>query len=130
MIDGTKILITNNRERITIALDSLKQSKFRSRFTLGTKDIDYIRVKGLDTIRNHAIDFITDRIAPRNPKNDGRQTPMKNHPVFIAQHATATCCRGCMQKWHKIPEGKALNDTEIKFIVDLIIEWIDRQIKQ
>ena len=130
MNDETKILNTNGLERITISLDSLKRSNFRSRFTLGAKDIDYIREKGMNTIRNHAIDFITDRIAPRNPKNDGRQTPIKNHPVFIAQHATATCCRRCMQKWHKIPKGKALNDTEIKFIVDLIIEWLNRQMEQ
>ncbi len=33
--------------------------------------------------------------APRaaEPRNDGKQTPFRGHPVFTAQHATATCCR-------------------------------------
>ena len=45
---------------------------------------------------------IIKRIAPKEPLNDGKQTPMKGHPVFIAQHATATCCRECTRKWHKM----------------------------
>ncbi len=31
---------------------------------------------------------------------------MKGHPVFVAQHATATCCRECIRKWHKNTTGK------------------------
>jgi exodeoxyribonuclease V alpha subunit len=64
------------------------------------------------------------RIAPQYPKNDGKQTPMRGHPVFIAQHATATCCRGCIQKWHGIKKGKALSDMEIQFLVEVIMRWI------
>ena len=120
--------LTDNRELITTTLDSLKKSKFRAGFALHKKDSEYIGKKGIDTIRNHAVDFITTRIAPQYPENDGKQTPMKNHPVFIAQHATATCCRNCIRKWHHIPKGKPLNDGEIAYIVDLIMEWINRQI--
>jgi len=47
-------------------------------------------------IEQHARDFVNECLAPELPKNDGKQTPMKNHPVFIAQHATATCCRKCL----------------------------------
>lgn len=79
----------------------LSNSKFRSSFHLKQKDIDYINEKGLDTIKKHAEDFIAKREAPAFIPNDGKQTPMKGHPVFIAQHATATCCRECIQKWHK-----------------------------
>ncbi len=108
-------------------LHALSRSSFRARFRLKEKEIDYIRQKGLDTIRSHAVDFITARLAPAHPKNDGRQTPMKNHPVFIAQHATATCCRGCLVKWHRIPRGRPLTDDEITFVVDLVMAWITRQ---
>jgi exodeoxyribonuclease V alpha subunit len=108
---------------------SLKKSKFISKFKLTEKDRQYIQDKGIDTIRQHAIDFIKTRIAPQNPKNDGKQTPMKGHPVFIAQHATATCCRGCIQKWHGIKKGKELSDHEIQFLVELIMGWIERQTK-
>ena len=59
--------------------------------------------------------------------NDGKQTPMRHHPVFIAQHVTATCCRGCLQKWHGIPKGRALVDDEKRYIVEVIRTWLVRQ---
>ena len=108
-------------------LRALSRSSFRSRFRLGDKELGYIEQKGLDTIRSHAVNFITDRLAPAHPKNDGRQTPMKNHPVFIAQHATATCCRGCLGKWHRIPRGRPLTAAEVTFVVELVMAWIERQ---
>jgi len=110
------------------ALKALSKSTFRARFKLRTAEFAYIADKGLDTIARHARDFICSRIAPAFPKNDGRQTPMKNHPVFIAQHATATCCRGCLQKWHKIPRGRALKGSEIDYIEGLIMVWIGKQL--
>ena len=79
-------------------LDKLAKSKFRSRFKLRAKELEYINDKGLDKVKSHAEDFIRDRIAPAEPVNDGKQTPMRGHPVFIAQHATATCCRACNRK--------------------------------
>jgi len=113
--------------RIARALAALKKSIFRSRFKLTDKDRLYIQDKGIDTIRSHAVDFITTRLAPAFPKNDGKQTPMKNHPVFIAQHATATCCRGCLKKWYQFEKGRPLSDDEIGFIVELVMGWIKDQ---
>jgi len=109
-------------------LASLKQSKFRSKFKLNQKDKDYIATKGLETIKEHAYSFINVRVAPAIPKNDGKQTPMRGHPVFIAQHATATCCRGCISKWHGIEKGRALNEAEVDFVVALIMGWIEGQL--
>ena len=109
-------------------LFSLKKSKFRSKFELTQKDHDYAATKGLETIKDHAFDFVNSRVAPDFPKNDGKQTPMRGHPVFIAQHATATCCRGCLQKWHEIEKGRALNAAEVDYAVALIMGWIERQI--
>ncbi|MBR9986125.1 MAG: DUF4186 family protein [Desulfosarcina sp.] len=54
---------------------------------------------------------------------------MKGHLVFIAQHATATCCRGCLRKWHRIEKGRALADDEIRFVVELVMGWIGDQIQ-
>ena len=117
-------------DQIATAFAALKKSKFRSRFKLKDKDRQYIQDKGIDTIRSHAVDFITSRLAQPYPKNDGKQTPMRGHPVFIAQHATATCCRGCTQKWHGIEKGRALTAEEVDFVVALIVGWIERQIKE
>ena len=110
-------------------LDRLARSNFRSRFKLRAKELDYIKEKGLDKIRSHAVDFIRDRVAPAEPANDGKQTPMRGHPVFIAQHATATCCRGCIEKWHKFPKGIQLTEEQQVYLVNVIMEWILRQMK-
>ena len=108
-------------------LKKLSLSKFRSKFKLTEKDKEYISCKGLNEIKNHAYEFISKRISPKDIPNDGRQTPMRGHPVFIAQHATATCCRGCIYKWHKISKNKELTKEEIDYIVNIIMEWIKRQ---
>lgn len=106
----------------------LKESKFRSRFHLSQKDKEYIASKGMDVIRQHAYDFIEKRLAPANIPNDGKQTPMRGHPVFIAQHACACCCRGCLKKWHHIPQGIELTRKEIDYIVDVLMKWIEKEI--
>lgn len=109
-------------------LQKLAQSQFRSRFKLREKDIEYIEDKGLDTIKSHAKDFISKRIAPSYIPYDGKQTPMKGHPVFIAQHATGTCCRGCIYKWHKFPKNTQLNEKQQVYLVNLLMKWIEKQI--
>ena len=108
-------------------LDRLAKSKFRAKFKLRTKELEYIKDKGLDKIRSHAEDFIRDRVAPAEIPNDGKQTPMRGHPVFIAQHATACCCRGCIEKWHKFPKGIELTPEQQEYLVSIIMEWIKRQ---
>lgn len=111
-------------------LDRLARSHFRARFHLGTRERDYAVAKGSDTIAAHARDFVAARLAPALPANDGRQTPMRGHPVFIAQHATATCCRGCLEKWHDIRPGRALTAAEQERIVALILRWIDKDMNR
>lgn len=108
-------------------LQNLKKSAFRSKFKLKEKEKLYISEKGLETIESHAHDFIAKRIAPAVLPNDGKQTPMKGHPVFIAQHATACCCRGCINKWHKLPKNVQLTQKQQDYLVGLIMEWIKRQ---
>lgn len=107
---------------------SLKRSKFRSSFHLKEKDILYARKKGYKVIEEHAYDFIGKRLAPMVILNDGKQTPMKGHPVFIAQHATGTCCRGCLEKWHNIPKGRTLSISEQNYIVKVIMTWITNEV--
>ncbi|MGN1167929.1 MAG: ATP-dependent RecD-like DNA helicase [Lachnospiraceae bacterium] len=107
----------------------LSQSKFRSSFSLKSNDRYYVSEKGMDTVRKHAWDFVQKRLASASPHNDGKQTPMRGHPVFVAQHATATCCRGCLEKWHHIPQRREMTESEQAYVVNIIMEWIDRQMK-
>ncbi len=109
--------------------DRLAQSKFRSSFSLHDEEKKYVNEKGMKTIRSHAQDFVKNRLAPAHPRNDGRQTPMRGHPVFIAQHATATCCRGCLEKWYRIPQGCELTEKQQNDIVNILMAWIERQMK-
>ncbi len=111
-------------------LMQLSKSKFRGHFTLPFDMRKYCREKGLDTVKTHAFDFIRERLAPAVIDNDGKQTPMHGHPVFIAQHATATCCRDCLQKWHYIPKGRKLTESEIIYVVGLIMEWIKKDLEK
>jgi predicted Fe-S protein YdhL (DUF1289 family) len=106
---------------------ALDQSSFRRQFRLEGRELDYLLSKGLETILEHAAGFIEQRLAPANPLNDGRQTPMRNHPIFIAQHATATCCRGCLEKWHDIPKGRELREGEKRYVLGVIERWLARQ---
>ena len=111
-----------------IILDKLAKSKFRSSFHLNNKMKNYVQEKGIDTIKQHAYDITSERLAPTFPKNDGKQTPMRQvHPVFIAQHACACCCRSCLERWHHIPKGRKLTKKEIDYIVNLLLSWIEKE---
>ena len=123
------IIFFNKMEKIDEILYSLSNSKFRSSFHLKEKDKEYIKQKGIEKIESHAYDFLRKRLAPAYIPNDGKQTPMRGHPVFIAEHATATCCRNCLYKWYHIPKGRELTEEEIVFLVTVIMTWIKKDIK-
>lgn len=109
-------------------LARLRTSAFRARFRLGPREIAYARTKGRATIERHAHELLAARVGPAAPANDGRQTPYRGHPVFVAQHATATCCRGCIAKWHGIPEGSALTGADIERLASIVMAWIDAEL--
>ena len=113
--------------KIDYILDKLSNSKFRSSFHLKNADFEYINRIGIDKIKEHCYDFVNNRLRVLK-LNDGKQTPFRGHPVFISQHATATCCRGCIEKWHKFHQHRELTPTEQEYLVSVIMEWINRQI--
>ena len=108
-------------------LYKLSKSKFRNSFHLRKYMIAYINEKGIDKVKKHTIDFINEKLSDSNPVNDGKQTPTKNHPTFIAMHACACCCRGCLEKWHHIPKGRALTKDEKNYIYVLLLTWIKNE---
>lgn len=102
----------------------LQSSPFRRGFRLGGKELDYLKQKGLPIVLTHAEDFLARRLQPAVISNDGRQTPFKGHPVFVAQHATACCCRGCLQKWHRIPRDRELTADEMAYVLSVLERWL------
>ncbi len=117
-------------QTIDQALDKLERSKFRSSFHLTQKEQLYLEEKGMETIRRHAEDFVRQKLAPADPTNDGKQTPMHGHPVFKAMHATACCCRGCMYKWYKVPLHRELSESAQEKVVNLLMAWLERNIEE
>ena len=92
-------------------LARLSHSRFRSRFHLGAADIELIGRKSLPVVREHAVRFLLERLAPANPAND-----------------CACCCRGCLFKWQQIPPDRPLSAEEVERLADLLIAWISREL--
>lgn len=105
-------------------LARLSKSPFRQRFKLRAEERAYLETHGLEGILEQARGFIRKRLTAAFPENDGKQTPFKSHPVFIAQHATATCCRGCLEKWHGIGQGHPLGAAEVDHVIAVIEHWL------
>ena len=107
-----------------MAFERLSKSRFRSRFKLAADDLAYIERVGIAAIERHAADFVAKKLAAAEPANDGKQTPMRGHPAFKAMHATACCCRGCMEKWWRVKRHRALSEEQQRKAVGLIMAWI------
>jgi predicted Fe-S protein YdhL (DUF1289 family) len=115
-------------EAIDERLDTLAEQPFRAGFHLRGRERALVQLRGLRAISSHADDLIATRVAPANPRRDGKQTPYRNHPVFVAQHATATCCRGCLERNHQIARGHALTPEERRYVTAVIMRWIEREV--
>jgi hypothetical protein len=115
---------------IDALLDRIGRQPFRRRFALHGRDRAIAELRGPEATRQHARELVVARLARAHPRNDGRQTPYRGHPVFVAQHATATCCRTCLSRWHGIAPGHALDDDELAYVVDVICRWIARQMTE
>ncbi|MEU7057419.1 DUF4186 domain-containing protein [Streptomyces sp. NPDC046197] len=109
-------------------LETIARDPFRAKFHLRGRDLATAELRGPATMRWHAYDLIAARLAPAEPYKDGKQTPYRGHPVFVAQHATATCCRTCLERWHRIPKGRELSREERAYVVDVICRWIEREV--
>jgi hypothetical protein len=110
---------------IDSTLEVLAREPFRARFHLRGRDAATVELRGMDVVRQHAAELLARRLAPAAPHKDGQQTPYRGHPVFVAQHATATCCRTCLERWHGIPKGRELTTGEQQYAVDVICRWIE-----
>ena len=119
--EGWSVLSVSSPEELLLRL---QKSRFRARFHLDEQARQYLESRGLDAVMEHGAAFIRDRLAPAHPPQDGKQTPMRGHPVFIAQHATGSCCRGCLSKWHGLSAGKPLTKEDQEAILAVLRAWI------
>ena len=115
---------------VDAGLKKLESSPFRKRFRLDAADREYIQRIGMEKIRFHAVDFVAVKLAPAEPENDGRQTPMRGHPVFKAMHGCAMCCRNCLNKWWHVAPHRALDAIQQEKIVNFLMAWVEKQLKK
>jgi hypothetical protein len=92
------------------------------------RDRGLAQLHGPARLRQHAHEIVAKRLAPAFPYKDGKQTPYRGHPVFVAQHATGTCCRSCLRRNHDIEQGRDLTAEEREYVVDVIARWIEREL--
>ncbi|MDE5641757.1 MAG: DUF4186 domain-containing protein [Bifidobacterium castoris] len=128
-VEGTTPEPVEEPQWVAWTLQRLSGSPFRAKFRLTDADRAYARARGRATIDRHAHEMLRARVGAARPIKDGKQTPWKGHPVFTAQHATATCCRGCIMRWHHIPKGRALTDTEVNRLAALVMESVDHELR-
>ncbi|OPC82542.1 hypothetical protein B4N89_17785 [Embleya scabrispora] len=115
-------------EPLDARLDAIGKLPSRARFHLPGRERTVAMTLGESGVRWYAYDVIARRIGPAKPSRDGRQTPYRGHPVFVAQHATGTCCRGCLEEVHGIPQGRPLDKAELNYAVNLVCGWLTREI--
>src|SRR3954454_1100106 len=118
----------NEMESLDERLDEIGREPFRAKFHLRGRDRATAILRGPAVLRAHAHELIAQRLAPAEPRNDGTQTPYRGHPVFVAQHATATCCRWCLRKNHGIERGTDLTPEQREYVVEVICRWIERDL--
>lgn len=94
------------------------------------KALNYAIRKGRVGMLAAADNRIRHAIGPAEPAYDGRQTAMSGNPLFYAQHATATCCRKCVEYWHGIAQGKALTEEEISYCTGLVNKFIAERLPE
>jgi hypothetical protein len=111
----------------------LKKELIRHHFwhtPIDIRAVNHARRKGRLGIRSAAESRLHRSIGSARPHRDGYQTPKNGNTIYYAQHATATCCRKCLEYWHGIPQGRPLTDDEVSYLTELICLYIDDRLPQ
>jgi hypothetical protein len=112
---------------------SLEKELIRHHFwhkPIGEAVMAHARRKGGVLLREAAAHRLRQSVGSANPPRDGRQTPMDGNIIYFAQHATACCCRTCMEYWHAIPKGRELSDEEIAYFTELVMLYVNERMPQ
>lgn len=111
--------------------DALKHETIRHHFFHREVDdgaLRHAQRKGRIALKEAARTRLEKYLAPAEPARDGRQTPLEGNTIYYAQHATATCCRTCLEYWHAIPKGRALSKTELNYCTTLVNLFLDERL--
>jgi hypothetical protein len=125
-----------NLSDVQYTFKALKYECIRHHFwhkPLTQRAINHAKRKGKRQLREHVRDHLSKAVGPAAPFRDGYQTTMDDQAtsaVPYGQHATATCCRKCIEYWHGIPQGADLTLTQLKYCVELVCLYIEDRIPE
>jgi hypothetical protein len=130
LIEWDRIQKQDSRDAKFI-FDSLKNELIRHVFwhiPIKSKDVQNAMEKGAESVIDEARRRMTEKIGIMNPYRHGI-TPYTGNVIYYAQHATATCCRRCMEYWYGIPaKNRILTPDEINFSTDLVRLYLEERI--
>ena len=131
---GAKLVDWNRVHKKDVAdvqytFEALKYEMIRHHFwhvDIDQKAVNYARRKGVFGLEIAIRSRLRNSVGIANNPYDGRQTPMEGsgNPIHYAQHATASCCRKCIDYWHGIPQKRALTDDEIEYFGEMAMLYI------
>ena len=110
---------------------ALQHEMIRSHFLhepIDERAVAHARRKGRVKLREAVRNRLDRYLASAEPVRDGRQTPFSGNAIFYAQHATACCCRTCLEYWHNIPKGRPLTESELKYCEALIELFLQQRL--
>ena len=112
---------------------ALKNEMIRHFFFHGELDeraVRHAQRKGRVQLKEAARHRLGKYLSPATPARDGRQTPFAGNAIYYAQHATATCCRTCLEYWHDIPKGQELTAEEEAYCAALVDCFLDERLPE
>lgn len=92
--------------------------------------LNHSKRKGLSGMRQAATNRLRNSVGAPSSQlpREGRQTPFSGNAIYYAQHATATCCRRCIEAWHGIEREQPLTDQQIGYMTELVMHFIQKRI--
>jgi len=107
----------------TLKLELVRHSYWHRPFD--QRAINYALRKGRTELLSTAESRIRSSVGGPADAFDGRRTKWEGNPIFYAQHATAACCRKCIEKWHGIPRDQPLKEDQIKYLTRLVTMYLE-----
>jgi hypothetical protein len=128
LVDWSRVHERDSRDA-AYTFAAMKFEMIRHKFwhvEIDQKAVNYARRKGYSGLEPAVRSRIRKSVGAPKPTRDGRQTPMEGsgNVIHYAQHATASCCRKCIEYWHALPQGRALTEDEIGYLAELAMLYI------
>jgi len=126
LVDWSRVYKRNPSD-VKYTFKALKYEMVRHHYwhvDIDQKAINHARRKGIRGMKEAAEHLVRKKLSSAVPTFDGRQTPKDGNALFYAQHATASCCRKCVEYWHDIQYGRPLTETEIAYLSELLMLYV------